>query len=333
MHQRFACLAFLLLARFLVSAEPPAGYYTAAQGKLGADLRTALHTIIHNHHSLPYSGSPHPNTSDAFLVLDHDPANTNNIYGIYSHYSIPWTSIGSAAGNWNREHLWCASYGTSSGPPHTDLHHMRPESAPVNSARENYYFDVSNPAAPLYTRYSNSAAGTIWSSTSTTWEPSDAAKGEVARSLLYMTIRYTGDTTGEPKLTLTDATNLIVSGSTYMGRYTTLLKWHFTFPVTPAESNRNDQVYGLYQANRNPFVDHPEWVAAAFIPPLRITAAGTNVTLTWTNDYNPAMLVAASTNVFGPWQTLTNAPKLTNSTWRILFPAPGPARFFRLQLQ
>ena len=66
-----------------------------------------------------------------------------------------------------------------------------------------------------------------------------------------MAVRYTGDAINEPQLTLTHRTNEIVSGNTVMGRYTTLLKWHFSDPVSATEQARNDAV-STYQANRNP---------------------------------------------------------------------------------
>jgi endonuclease I len=231
LYRRISILC-LLLTQAALQADPPPGYYDFAQGKSGADLRSALHGIVRNHHSLPYSGSPHPNTADALGVLDQDPANTNNLIGIYSGYSIATTNIGSASGTWNREHFWCQSYGTSSGPARTDLHHMRPEQANVNSSRGNNYYDQSDPGASGYKTYTNTAAGLVWSRTASTWEPPDMVKGDVARALLYMAIRYTGDAINEPQLTLTDRTNEIVSGNTVMGRYTTLLKWHFADPVT-----------------------------------------------------------------------------------------------------
>jgi endonuclease I len=134
----------VLLAHAALLAEPPLGYYDSAQGKSGSELRSALHGIVRNQHPLVYSGSPYPNTADALGTLDEDPANTNNVLGIYSGYSIPKTNIGSASGTWNREHLWPQSYGTGDGPARTDLHHMRPEQANVNSSRGNNYYDWSD---------------------------------------------------------------------------------------------------------------------------------------------------------------------------------------------
>ncbi len=326
-------VVLLLLGQLAMRADPPPGYYDSAEGKKGTSLRAALHAIVHNHHTLPYSGTPHPNTADALDDLDQDPANTNNLIGVYSGYSIAKTNIGSASGTWNREHLWCQSYGTDAGPARTDLNHMRPEEANVNSSRGNNFFDFSDPHASGYRSYTNLAAGRVWSRTSTTWEPPDVVKGDIARALLYMTVRYTGDAANENKLILTDNTNLIVSGTNFMGRYTALLKWHFADPVSAEERARNDGVYS-YQTNRNPFVDRPEWVSAAFIPLLEIVRSGTNVVLCWTNDYTPLMTLEQSTNLALAWWSATSAPTLTPSnTWAVTQSVEQGTRFYRLRLQ
>jgi len=193
----------------------------------------------------------------------------------------------------------------------------------------NNYYDVSDSSASGYKAYTNAAAGLVWSRTSATWEPPDAAKGDIARALLYLTIRYTGDAASEPRLTVADATNLIVAGSTFMGRYSTLLKWHFADPVSAAEQARNDGVYA-YQTNRNPFVDNPEWVAVAFIPPLTIALSGTNIALRWTNDYIPTMLAEQSTNLASAWWTVTNQPVVVSDQNVVVQPMSDPHRFYRL---
>ena len=100
-------------------------------------------------------------------------------------------------------------------------------------------------------------------------------KGDIARALFYAAIRYEGGTHGslgiaEPDLILTDNLGLIAASNTgsnesaaYMGRLATLLVWHLDDPVDEFERRRNG-VVASFQGNRNPFVDHPEWVACAF---------------------------------------------------------------------
>jgi endonuclease I len=322
-----------MLAGAALHGQPPPGYYDTAQGKIGADLRSALHMIVHNHHPLAYSGSPYPNTADALGVLDEDPANTNNVICIYSGYSIPKTNIGSASGAWNREHLWPQSYGIGGSPARTDLHHMRPEQANVNSSRGNNYYESTNPGLAGYKAFTNAASGLVWSRTADTWEPPDSVKGDVARALLYLTVRYTGDPPTEPNLTLTDNATEIASGTNFMGRYTTLLRWHFADPVNAVELARNDGVSAL-QGNRNPFVDHPEWVAAAFIPHLTGARSGTNMTVCWTNDYAPSLTFEQSPTLGGAWMPIASRPILTaTNTWMLRLPIDRESGFFRARLE
>ncbi len=86
----------------------------------------------------------------------------------------------------------------------------------------------------------------------------------MARSLFYMDVRYEGDRANEQDLKLTDAVTEISSSTNFMGRLQTLLAWHQTHPVDESERLRNDLIFQNYQGNRNPFIDHPEWVALIF---------------------------------------------------------------------
>lgn len=105
------------------------------------------------------------------------------------------------------------------------------------------------------------------------WQTWAGRKGDVARALLYMDVRYEGGRHGvtgvaEPDLILTDDPGLIKSSSSnlnvaYMGRLADLLRWHEEDPVDEKEILRNEAVYS-YQGNRNPFIDRPEWVACVF---------------------------------------------------------------------
>ena len=104
-----------------------------------------------------------------------------------------------------------------------------------------------------------------------TWETWIGRRGDVARALFYMDVRYEGGTHGEteddePDLILTDDQDLIVVTEgpiAYMGILSVLLEWHVEDPVDDVERNRNDVVFS-FQNNRNPFIDHPEWAACLF---------------------------------------------------------------------
>lgn len=226
----------------------PEGYYADAEGRTGAALADALHTIISSGASrLSYSV-----VWDALKVTDRDPANPSNVIALYSGFSMPASNNGGGVDQWNREHVWPQShgdFGTSAGPG-TDLHHLRPEDVTVNSARGNLDFDEGgsqNAEAP-----GNYADGD-------SWEPRDAVKGDVARMILYMAVRYEGGD-GWPDLEVNDVAGN--GGVPYVGRISVLLRWHAEDPPSAFEERRNDLIYEDYQHNRNPFIDHPEYADA-----------------------------------------------------------------------
>lgn len=323
-----ALIVLSLLGLSFAQGGPPPGYYDTAEGKTGSELRQALHLIIRSHHSLPHASSG-IDTRAALKVLDEQPLNPNNVVLIYSGFLDAKTNFGLTTG-WTREHVWPNSYGPDDTPPSfTDLHNLRACDWGVNSSRNNKLFDVSNPLDPNYHSPAYIEAPLCTSDTDS-WEPRDSEKGDIARALFYMAVRYTGDATNEPALRLTDRLELITSTNTYMGRLSTLLKWNATDPVDAREDLRNDQIYFLYQTNRNPFVDHPEWVNLAFAPRLTVSLAETNLVLEWSSDYLNAIL--ESSTLPWTWTTVTNTPVLTNTNWRVTIPLPGSPSLYRLRL-
>jgi hypothetical protein len=116
----------------------------------------------------------------------------------------------------------------------------------------NYAFDdcTSNSCDETY--------GNFYNSSSLIFEPRDEDKGDVARIIFYMDVRYEGDS-GEEDLEMVDYTLSTSSKLPYHGIRSTLLQWHQDDPVDDFERNRNDVIYS-YQGNRNPFIDHPNLV-------------------------------------------------------------------------
>ncbi|MFK3961552.1 endonuclease [Guptibacillus hwajinpoensis] len=220
-------------------------YYSSAVGKTGNALKSELHLIIDDHNELTYS-----EVWDALRVTDEDPANPNNVLLLYSGRSQSKYENGGNVDDWNREHVWAKShgdFGTSMGPG-TDIHHLRPTDVTVNSSRGNLDFD--NGGSPQ-----SEAPGNYYDSDS--WEPRDSVKGDVARMIFYMAVRYEGDS-GEVDL---EVNNLVNNGSSpYIGKVSVLKAWNEMDPVDSFEENRNNVIYDQYQHNRNPFIDHPEWV-------------------------------------------------------------------------
>lgn len=222
-------------------------YYAGAIGKTGPQLRGALHNIIKVQTRISYA-----TVWDALKQTDQDPANSANVILFYTGRSQSKSSNGGGVNDWNREHVWAQShgdFGTASGPG-TDLHHLRPTDVSVNSTRGNKDFD--NGGSPVA-----EAPGCYTDADS--WEPRNAVKGDVARMIMYMAIRYEG-ADGWPNL---EINNSVSNGSApYHGKLSVLLQWHAQDPPDAFEKRRNDVIYANWQNNRNPFIDHPEWATA-----------------------------------------------------------------------
>ena len=222
----------------------PGSYYDGTAGLTGSALKSKLHDIISNNTVLSYD-----QVWDGIKDVDEDPQNTANVVLLYKGTSSPKSNNGGDVDNWNREHVWAKShgdFGTSNGPG-TDLHHLRPTDVTVNSDRGNLDFDnggSENDEAPG--NYSDSDS----------WEPRDEVKGDVARMIFYMAVRYeAGD---RVDLEVNDQVN---NGSNpYMGRLSVLKQWSQQDPPDAFEQRRNERIFDNWQGNRNPFIDHPEWV-------------------------------------------------------------------------
>ncbi|MGW1057365.1 endonuclease [Micromonospora rubida] len=222
-------------------------YYVNAVGKTGTALRSSLHTIISTQTKLSYD-----QVWEALKDTDQDPANANNVLLLYTGRSQSKTTNGGGVNDWNREHVWAKShgdFGTATGPG-TDVHHLRPEDVSVNSTRGNKDFDNGGSAV-------SEATGCYTDSDS--FEPRNAVKGDVARMIMYMAIRYEGGD-GWPNL---EMNNSVSNGSApYLGKLSVLLSWNQLDPPDAFEKRRNQVIYDRWQGNRNPFIDHPEWAAA-----------------------------------------------------------------------
>ncbi|MCB2153401.1 endonuclease [bacterium] len=244
--------------------DPPAGYYSTADTSSASALRTSLHAIIDGHTRYPYTSSA-TDTWDIIEEADQDPWNSSNILDIYLNDSILKSNH-----VWNREHTWPKSYGfpNEGDEPYTDCHMLHASDAGYNSSRSNLPYGFApggNEKPTLLYNGIGGGSGTYpgnsnWND-GTNWETWDYRKGDVARAVLYMDVRYEGDS-GEPDLVLTNNASQIVTTSSspaYMGMLNDVLQWHISDPVDNCELRRNYVVY-TYQNNRNPFVDHPEYV-------------------------------------------------------------------------
>lgn len=275
MLSRQITVIFVLLIAVVALADPPPGYYDTVEFTDQATLRSTLHDVIDGHTRYPYT-SFSTDTWDILNHADEDPLDSSRILDVYQNRSFPKWSGGN--NDYNREHTWPNSYGfpddNSGNSPYTDCHHLMLCDIGYNGYRGSRIFDdCTSGCTPYATDSHDGLSGVNYTRDATpvgVWETWDHRKGDIARAMFYMDVRYEGDDGSEPDLILVDDPVLIVSCQTgdneavgYMGLLTTLLAWHEADPVDDKERTHNEVVYE-YQHNRNPFVDHPEWVDLLF---------------------------------------------------------------------
>jgi len=224
----------------------PNSYYSHVEGLSGQELHIALNDLVKGHKKYSYT----PCVWAMLKEADEDPLNANNVITIYTNRSIAKSrqDNGSNDSNsWNREHIWAKSHGFPQQKQHayTDGHHLRAADRSVNSDRSDN--DFANGGTE-----DEECVGCFEGKG--TWEPPTAVKGDIARMMFYMSIRYDGnDMSKTPDLILVDRDTERVSE---FGRLCTLMQWHINDQVSPEELARNN-VIESWQGNRNPFIDRP----------------------------------------------------------------------------
>lgn len=280
---------------FTVATAGGTGYYSRVNTSSASQLRCSLHATIRGHTAYPYSGGT-TNTWSILEIADEDPNNPGRILDAYRNRSYLKVTdrAGSGTGlKYNREHTWPNSlgFGSTTGDlglpyaPYTDTHMLYLTDAQWNADRGNKpYADCPasggcgervtennngvGGGSGVYPGYSNWVKGPDGNAGSfQVWGP---RRGDMARAILYMAIRYEGGrdpntNQSEPDLELTnDRSKIVITSASpaYMGLLSTLLAWHQADPPNAAERARNEVIYS-FQGNRNPFIDHPEWATTA----------------------------------------------------------------------
>jgi len=186
------------------------------------------------------------------------------IYGNKYVAATPYDS--GSCDSWNREHLWPRSRGISdSGLDNTDLHHLRPADCNVNAARSNRYFGQCGTVGPLASCVSPAhvEAALDTERDAQTFLPPADKRGDVARAILYMDLRYDGSEPNTLDLVVSDCPESVPDGAG-MGYLSQLLQWNLEDPPDEEERNRNGEVCDNWQGNRNPFIDYPELATVYF---------------------------------------------------------------------
>ena len=258
-------LFFVALSLSLATFAQPANYYNSANGLTGNQLKIALHNIIKGHTSISYS-----QIMNAYWSTD----NKGNgvVWDMYSDRpggTPPYTfylgqdacgSYSDEGDCFNREHSWCQSWFNDQSTPRTDLHHIFPTDGYVNGRRSNNPFGEVRSAD--WTSMNGSKLGSCKTSgySGTVFEPIDEYKGDFARAIMYMSVRYYGEDSGWSSSGMTDKSEI------KQWAVNMLLRWNELDPVSQKEIDRNNAIYNDYQHNRNPFVDHPEYARMIWDP-------------------------------------------------------------------
>ena len=250
----------------------PTGYYVTAQGLSGYALKTELYNIIKDHNAQGYSAIWNFYDSSA---RDKYFENDNSILDMYSEKpngsdSYNYTTVSDQCGNYsgeggcyNREHSFPKSwFGGTIEPMNSDVHHIYATDGYVNSKRSNFPF--GEVASASFTSTNGSKLGSAASSlnySGTVFEPIDEFKGDFARAYFYMATRY--ENVIGTWQTKTTSSNAVLNGSSNQvfenWVVAMLLNWHNSDPVSQMELDRNQAAFE-FQGNRNPYIDHPEFV-------------------------------------------------------------------------
>ncbi len=274
----------------------PAGFYNAANGLTCQNLKTSLKSISSTgFNSLSYT----PGVWQAYQFTDIKPGSANLIWDIYTDDNNPavpetynFTYGTNQCGNYNtegdcynREHTTPKSWFNDASPMYSDVHHLLPTDGWVNNKRGN--FPYGNVTSSTYTSTDNQSklgTGNNFGYTGTIFEPHPAFKGDLARIALYMATRYEDQVISQNWAGNAEADPAMLTGAEepdaakrrlqiYENWFLqTMVKWHNEDPVSQKEIDRNNAIfYQSGQSNRNPFVDHPEyvylvWQCAGIIP-------------------------------------------------------------------
>lgn len=337
-------LLFLALLFSVISfAQIPTGYYSTATGT-GYTLKTQLYNKIKGHSDKGYAGLW---TTFGTSDRDNQYENDNTIIDIYSEnptgadpyeytYSTDQCGTYSVEGNcYNREHIIPQSVFNESAPMVSDAHHITPTDGKVNGMRANY--PHGKVATATWTSLNGSKLGSsaVPGYSGTVFEPVNEFKGDIARIYFYFATRYENTVAGYSYAMFNGTSNQVFTNAFR----DMLLAWHAQDPVSAREIARNNAIYAR-QGNRNPYIDHPEYVNAIWgtvtppadtqapTAPTSLAASNitqTTLTLSWTaatdniavTGYDVYMNGSFKTSVSSTSASITGLTAATNYSFYV----------------
>ncbi len=246
-HTMKKFLLLLVMVSTLTGFGQVPSYYNDVNLSLtGQSLKNELATKVTNTQTNTLSYTP--GVWDALKQADLDPTNSSRVILIYGFNDTDGNSTtdrtrgvnnnGGGSTDWNREHVYPKSLGNpnlGTTGPGADVHHLRPSDVQRNSSRGSRKFA--------------DGSGNSGTTSQGHWYPGDEFKGDVARMMMFMYIRY-----GNRCLPSNVGIGTAVSGDADMIQL--FLEWNAEDPVSQLELQRNPIIENL-QGNRNPFIDNP----------------------------------------------------------------------------
>ncbi len=296
----------------LTSAAVTSTYYNAAAGLSCQPLKTALKNIIKTGFKplsytpgiwniFKYSDTRRNDANTATVIWDMYSDNPNGTDPYTFTFGTNQCGTYSKEGQcYNREHSTPQSWFNQVSPMVSDAHHIFATDGKVNALRSNFPYGEVTRIISTSLNGSKLGSGTDnFGYTGTVFEPINEFKGDFARACLYMATRYEDEIISQNWSSFGNANEVFLSTANqpvttkrrlliYDPWYLQLLiKWHNQDPVSTKEINRNNAIYNqavanssagtlVQQGNRNPFIDHPEYVAAIWSNTCATTSSANN---------------------------------------------------------
>lgn len=292
-----------LLFSFFSFAQIPVGYYSTATGT-GYTLKTQLYNIIKGHTDNGYDG-----LYTTYLTSDRDYyyENDGTVLDMYSEnptsldpYNYSYLVTGDKCGSYsvegdcyNREHIIPQSVFGEASPMKNDAHSVTPTDGKVNGLRAAFPHGIIASASKTTLNGSKLGSSGVFGYSGTVFEPIDEFKGDIARMYFYFATRYENTVSGYSYDMFNNT-----SGQVFTTAFLNMLMtWHAQDPVNAREIARNNAIYAR-QNNRNPYIDHPEYVQLIWNPTADTVApsAATNLAVTGTTSSTVSLSWSAATD-------------------------------------
>ena len=188
-------ILLLLVFSFVVSSllfvdyevDAASSYYSSiSDSAYGTTLKSSLRTLI----SKQTYYSTYDDCKDPAIVKKTDGnASSTKIVLFWSGLNVAAAWDGGET--WNREHVWPQSKGwfETSGAG-SDLHHIRPVDKSVNSSHNNNPYGIVSTNDYCHTGTINGSITIDAKCKNGIFEPGDSKKGDTARIIFYLLVRY-----------------------------------------------------------------------------------------------------------------------------------------------